>query len=71
MQLSDNDQVRIDAGEETVLDRTRRFFYVCCSRAVKDLAVVLFLLVPPATLAAIAEKNLFPQASVRGIGTLT
>ncbi|MFC0805188.1 UvrD-helicase domain-containing protein [Ensifer sp. P24N7] len=68
--LSDNDQARIDAGEETVLDRTRRLFYVCCSRAVKDLAVVLFVPDVPAALAAITEKNLFPQASVRGVEAL-
>lgn len=68
--LSDNDQARIDAGEETVLDRTRRLFYVCCSRAVKDLAVVLFVPDVPVALAAIAEKNLFPQASVRGVDAL-
>ncbi|MBF0164812.1 MAG: ATP-dependent helicase [Magnetococcales bacterium] len=29
-------------GKETSIDRTRRLFYVCCSRARKDLAVVLF-----------------------------
>jgi len=28
-------------GKGTVMDRTRRLFYVCCSRAKKDLAVVL------------------------------
>jgi DNA helicase-2/ATP-dependent DNA helicase PcrA len=65
--LSDNDQARIEAGEETVLDRTRRLFYVCCSRAVKDLAVVLFVPDVPVALAAIKNKNLFPQASIRGV----
>ena len=65
--LSDNDQARIEAGEETVLDRTRRLFYVCCSRAVKDLAVVLFVPDVPVALAAIMNKNLFPQASIRGV----
>lgn len=68
--LSDKDQARIDAGEETVLDRTRRLFYVCCSRAVKDLAVVLFVPDVRAALAAIAEKNLFPQAFVRHLEAL-
>ncbi len=29
-------------SKETVFDRTRRLFYVCCSRATKDLAVVLY-----------------------------
>jgi DNA helicase II / ATP-dependent DNA helicase PcrA len=65
--LSDSDQERIEAGEETVLDRTQRLFYVCCSRAVKDLAVVLFVPDVPVALAAIVKKNLFPQASIRGV----
>ena len=65
--LSDNDQERIEAGEETVLDRTRRLFYVCCSRAVKDLAVVLFVPDVPVARATIVNRNLFPQASIRGV----
>jgi DNA helicase-2/ATP-dependent DNA helicase PcrA len=68
--LSDSDQARIEAGEETVLDRTRRLFYVCCSRAVKDLAVVLFVPDVPVAIAAIANQNLFPQASIRRIDHL-
>lgn len=40
--LSDRDQENIAEGKETVVDKTRRLFYVCCSRAVKDLAVVIF-----------------------------
>lgn len=64
--LSDSDQAKIAAGEETVLDRTRRLFYVCCSRAMKDLAVVLFVPDVAAASAAIAAKNLFPQASIHG-----
>jgi DNA helicase-2/ATP-dependent DNA helicase PcrA len=40
--LSARDQANIAEGKETVVDKTRRLFYVCCSRAVKDLAVVIF-----------------------------
>jgi len=40
--LSDRDNQNIAASTDSVLDRTRRLFYVCCSRAVQDLAVVLF-----------------------------
>ena len=39
---SDTDQGHIDAGRDSVIDRTRRLFYVCCSRALSDLAVVIF-----------------------------
>lgn len=49
-----------------MLDRTRRLFYVCCSRAVKDLAVVLFVPDVAGASVAIAAKDLFPQASIRG-----
>lgn len=40
--LSDTDKENIAAGKETTVDRTRRLFYVSCTRALKDLAVVLF-----------------------------
>ena len=39
---SATDQGHIDAGRDSVIDRTRRLFYVCCSRALSDLAVVIF-----------------------------
>ena len=40
--LSDRDQGHIDAGRDSVIGRTRRLFYVCCSRTLSDLAVVIF-----------------------------
>jgi DNA helicase-2/ATP-dependent DNA helicase PcrA len=42
-ELSDTDQKNIADGEDNVVERTRRLFYVCCSRATRDLAVVLFV----------------------------
>lgn len=68
--LSDTDEANIAAGEESVLDRTRRLFYVCCSRAMKDLAVVLFVPDVPAASAAIVAQHLFPEASIRSIENL-
>ncbi|MFT5359915.1 MAG: DNA helicase-2/ATP-dependent DNA helicase PcrA [Candidatus Paceibacteria bacterium] len=41
-QLSETDIKNKEEGKDTAVDRTRRLFYVCCSRAVKDLAVVIF-----------------------------
>lgn len=41
--LSDTDKKNIAGGVDSVLDRTRRLFYVCCSRATRDLAVVMFV----------------------------
>jgi len=40
--LSKKDTEHVNAGEESILDRTRRLFYVCCSRAREDLAVAYF-----------------------------
>lgn len=68
--LSDRDQAHIDAGEESVLDRTGRLFYVCCSRAVKDLAVVVFAQDVGAARAAIEGKSLFPEAAIRSVDAL-
>lgn len=39
---SDTDRANIAAGKDSVIDRTRRLFYVCCSRALSDLAVIIF-----------------------------
>jgi DNA helicase-2/ATP-dependent DNA helicase PcrA len=41
-ELSDRDLKNIQEGKETTVDRTRRLFYVCCTRALEDLVVVLF-----------------------------
>ncbi|MBK1698948.1 UvrD-helicase domain-containing protein [Rhodovibrio salinarum] len=41
-QLSDTDQAHIDAGRDSVIGRTLRLFYVCCSRALSDLVVIIF-----------------------------
>lgn len=68
--LSDRDQALVDAGEESVLDRTGRLFYVCCSRAVKDLAVVVFAQDVAAARAAIVGKNLFPEAAIHSVDAL-
>ncbi|MGM0703639.1 MAG: UvrD-helicase domain-containing protein [Pseudomonadota bacterium] len=41
-ELSDRDRANIDAGRDSTIDRTRRLFYVCCSRALSDLVVVIY-----------------------------
>ena len=40
--LTDRDRENRRQGKETAVERTRRLFYVCCTRALTDLAVVLF-----------------------------
>lgn len=61
---SDNDQKHMDAGEETTMDRTRRLFYVSCTRALKDLAVVLFTANPEQAEAHIRQLNLFEVEAI-------
>jgi DNA helicase II / ATP-dependent DNA helicase PcrA len=61
---SENDQKHIDSGEETTVDRTRRLFYVCCTRALKDLAVVLFTANPEQAEAHIRQLDLFEGDSI-------
>lgn len=62
--LSNHDNENIAAGTDSVLDRTRRLFYVCCSRAVKDLAVVLFAPNARAALDAVLAKGIFASDDV-------
>ncbi|MEB8078660.1 AAA family ATPase [Klebsiella michiganensis] len=62
--LSDNDQKHMDAGEETTMDRTRRLFYVSCTRALKDLAVVLFTANPEQAEDHIRQLDLFEVEAI-------
>ena len=61
---SETDQRHKDAGEETTVDRTRRLFYVSCTRALKDLAVVLFTADPLHAEAHIRRLDLFEGDSI-------
>jgi DNA helicase-2/ATP-dependent DNA helicase PcrA len=69
--LSDTDHENIRDGVDSVVDRTRRLFYVCCSRAVQDLAVVLF--VPDVGIAseALIRKGLFDPNAIHRLEDLT
>lgn len=62
--LSDRDLKNIEEGKETVVDRTRRLFYVCCTRATTDLVVVLFSNDPGLAEQRVREANIFAAASV-------
>ena len=62
--LSARDNENIAAGMDSVLDRTRRLFYVCCSRAVKDLAVVLFAPNTRTAQEAVLAKGIFASDDV-------
>lgn len=51
--LSEIDNENIAIGKDSVIERTRRLFYVCCSRATRDLAIIMFV-----TDIELAKKNI-------------
>jgi DNA helicase-2/ATP-dependent DNA helicase PcrA len=62
--LSDKDQEHLAAGEDSVLERTRRLLYVCVSRAVESLAVVFFASDVAAAETALDESGLLDGGKV-------
>jgi len=62
--LSERDKKTQKEGGETGVERTRRLFYVCCTRARQDLVVVLFVADPAAAIAHIRVLGLFPEADI-------
>lgn len=70
-QLSDTDRKNIDEGKESTLDRTRRLFYVNCTRALKDLAVVLFTADPASAELKLRQNDLFPSVSIHNQSVLS
>ncbi|HEY4201525.1 MAG TPA: UvrD-helicase domain-containing protein [Devosiaceae bacterium] len=63
-ELSARDKKNLEEGGETGVERTRRLFYVCCTRARQDLAVVLFVPDPAAAIAHVRGLGLFPEADI-------
>lgn len=62
--LSERDELNKREGKETSVERTRRLFYVCCTRALKDLVVVLFTSDVAAAKHKIATLSLFPADAI-------
>ena len=69
-ELSDTDTTHIANGTDSVVDRTRRLFYVCCSRAVRDLAVILFVHDVVSTRAALERKAFFRAENTYLLGDI-
>jgi len=63
-ELSARDKKTLEEGGETGVERTRRLFYVCCTRARQDLVVVLFVADPAAAIAHIRGLGLLPEADI-------
>lgn len=63
-ELSEKDLENRLEGKETTVERTRRLFYVCCTRALKDLVVVLFASDVVTARARIAALGQFPTEAI-------
>jgi len=68
--LSDRDRKNLADGKETAVERTRRLFYVCCTRALKDLVVVWFTADPAAARERIRALEYFEPDAVHAADAL-
>jgi DNA helicase-2/ATP-dependent DNA helicase PcrA len=68
--LSENDLENQQAGKDTVIDRTRRLFYVCCTRAMTDLAVVFFSREPALAREQVQAAGIFSPDAIHAIDDL-
>lgn len=66
---SDADRRNEMQGKETSLDRTRRLFYMTCTRAVTSLAVVAFTSDPLAVATYVSHQGWFSQDEVEIVGS--
>jgi DNA helicase-2/ATP-dependent DNA helicase PcrA len=62
--LSKTDKENIASGKDSVVERTRRLFYVSCSRAVRDLAVTFFVSDLAVGRAAVERMGIFSNEDV-------
>lgn len=67
---SATDQANKVEDRETVIERTRRLFYVTSSRATKDLAVVFFTIDPETARQQILASAIFPEADIHVLADL-
>lgn len=65
--LSPTDIANIAEEKDSVLDRTRRLFYVSCSRATDELAVVLFADDVAFAREKVLESGIFPVAQITSL----
>jgi len=61
---SDGDRKNVAEGKDTTVDRTRRLFYVTCSRAEQSLAVIYYSDNPTAVRDAMLERGWFSSEEV-------
>lgn len=68
--LSARDDENIRSGKETSVERTRRLFYVCCTRALTDLAVVLFSTDVGTAERQVRAARIFPEDAIHTLADL-
>jgi len=68
--LSERDEQNIRDRKETSVERTRRLFYVCCTRAKSDLAVIYFTDQVAAAKLSIGIMGIFDPAQIFGVEAL-
>lgn len=61
---SKNDLINENEGKDTSIDRTRRLFYVTCSRAEESLAIVAYTTEPELVKKHVLEEGWFEKAEV-------
>lgn len=69
--LSDTDEKNIEDGKDNVVARTRRLFYVSCSRAKKDLVVIYFNADVDAAKKLIGATDIFATANIYTVKNLS
>ncbi|MBF0444645.1 MAG: ATP-dependent helicase [Magnetococcales bacterium] len=70
-ELSKTDKKNITENKDHVIARTLRLFYVCCSRALSDLAVVLFTNDPLTTADLVKKREIFAEDDVLTLDDIT
>ncbi len=63
-ELTQTDISNINSGKETSIDRTRRLFYVACSRAKESLAVIVYTGSPEIIKAGVLKKGWFNDSEI-------
>jgi len=64
-ELSDTDREHIANVRDNTLERTRRLLYVCCSRSLKDLGVLLFVSDVRRAVKALEQSKIFEVGCVK------
>lgn len=62
--LSNTDTDNLRDGRDSVLDRTRRLFYVACSRAEKSLAIIAYTSDPESVKATLLANDWFEESEI-------